>query len=290
MVIRWHFGWTPNPARVALEKAAPAIEVRLTRHRVDCIWPGLDFIVRANLTRLKTGSALNSYPFRMYPLPRGIDVGIPSARLMTQVQELWTRLGSRRSGGSITLDSIDVRIAILSARLSLKLARSGAPDWADRAPKLQISEKALHKIKQHTRRIVRSLERMMKCADRRFISLRSREGFKVLTREWKAHLRWMKFHLIYFKQISADHPKRGRLIIIDGLEEIAKEGIQHFGYELPDLRELRRVMRLYAVHCRRGREPLFNFSKLAARPHERLAQAHLVDFVLARLDLKEVEN
>ena len=42
---------------------------------MSVIWPGLDLIIEAYATRREKKRVLYSYPFSLYPFPRGSDIG-----------------------------------------------------------------------------------------------------------------------------------------------------------------------------------------------------------------------
>ena len=132
---------------------------------------------------------------------------------MNRIQQFWTQLGPKKAaGGRAHMNFIDVRTAILSARVNLKLYRNRtaqARKWGEATKRrFRLDRIGIDRFKADTARVVCSLERIMKRADRLYVRAESEEQFVVLRKQWKAHLRWMKFNLLYFKPILVDDPKR----------------------------------------------------------------------------------
>ena len=109
-----------------------------------------------------------------------------------------------------------------------------------------------------------------------------------MSKEWRSHLLWMKFHLAYFKQVIGVK-SRGvvRRMVIDQLTVIAEKAIRYEGFEIPDSRDLRQVIRLYLRYSRRGRIGTFHFRYMLQNGQRREAQEYLFEFVQKRIKLKE---
>ena len=109
-----------------------------------------------------------------------------------------------------------------------------------------------------------------------------------MSKEWRAHLRWMKFHLAYFKEVRGG---RGRRFVhrrvIDRLIAIAEKAIRREGFEIPDSRKLRHVIRLFVRYSRLGRIGTFHFRYMLENGQRREAQEFLFEFVKERIKLKE---
>ena len=112
-----------------------------------------------------------------------------------------------------------------------------------------------------------------------------------MSKEWQSHLRWMRFHLAYFKPVPVRRNVRIRnQNVIDRLMTMAEEAIRYEGYDLPDPRELRRVMRLFARYSRRGRIRIFHLQYILEHSQLRATQGFLFEFVEKRNNLQEAAN
>jgi hypothetical protein len=105
---------------------------------------------------------------------------------------------------------------------------------------------------------------------------------------WRAHVRWIRLRLVYFKpwRIGSSKSKSHYQVILKELERIAKIAIAEEGYEQPDAKELRRVMRLFAFSARRGRQGKIDIAYVLKYEHGYAAKPSLARFVLDRLELK----
>lgn len=260
------------------------------------IWPGLSFIFKAWKVREHTGTSL-SYPFRHYPLPRGHDVGTFNQAMMNGIGGLWARLKPMaKTGGQVRLNAIEVRIAILSARVNLKSRRHEAQLMrgkdAETRRRRKIERASIAKLRKKTRPVIKSLENAMKKANRRFIKLVSKKDLDSQSQQWQAHLRWMKYHILYFKPFPPVVPgHRLYRMRLDQLVAAAEAGLQDQAYELPSKEELRRMMRRYARYSRRDRMGANDFRLLLKdREEDWKLQWALVEFLEKQLDLKQVSD
>lgn len=83
-----------------------------------------------------------------------------------------------------------------------------------------------------------------------------KEQYAALMIAWKAHLRWMRLHIAYFKPWGKPIPgqRKRQQQSLDELMEMATHGLRNAGYQPPEEKELRHIMRLYARCARRGRQ------------------------------------
>lgn len=274
-----------------------AIDVRLTRTQAAIIWRGLNFIQLANLTRASEGSAISSYPFYITPLPPTVDTGRWSQAMMRRVEALWRQFKPRAgSGGRFKMNFLDLRIAAYAARLGVKLRKKDAEESPTRpkrgSPAWKRAEGEYLKLKSDTQRVVTSLEKLTKRATRLFLAVRPRDEFSSLGTEWRRFLRWMKFHLTYLypHKVFKSGNLKGRRLLIDAFVAVAENAILTNGFELPESRELRHVMRMYARYCRRGQISDWQMGFLRLAPSDPLILGAIFDFVSNRLQLKEQTN
>lgn len=111
---------------------------------------------------------------------------------------------------------------------------------------MRIDPGTLKELKAKSARTIRSLERYTKRADYRLRELVPQENYFGYMNSWKAHLRWIRLHLVYFKPLNLVRTGRKTMfqIILNELIEVAKEMISAEGLLPPSEVELRRVMRL----------------------------------------------
>lgn len=100
----------------------------------------------------------------------------------------------------------------------------------------------------------------------------------------------MRLHIAYFKRrppIIRDR-KIQQQRILDWLMHIAELGIRDEGYERPEGKDLRRIMRIYARSARRGREGIFSIPYLMKSDGDVIINRHLARFAIKRMTLKEL--
>jgi hypothetical protein len=173
-----------------MDQDPTAIRLRLSKSQMTVIWPGLDLIVRNRLTEIRTGESPNSYPFRNLPLPRGYDSGTWSEAMMNRIFDLWGRLQPKaKTGGRVRLNFVELRVAALAARITLKLKRvavDNARRWDAKTKKrCRLDRSAIENLERSTKRVITSLERQMKRANRQFLSLNPRYEFVLLSKTWQ---------------------------------------------------------------------------------------------------------
>jgi hypothetical protein len=281
--------------RKDVTKITTAIRFRLSAAQISVIWPGLDLLFKSYAARQHKGGIRYEYPFRVYPPPGGFDRGKFDQNVMDEILDLWKRLRPKaKAGGRVQMDPIELRAAIFAIRANIDFVRKRRHDLRrlDHATKAKfmIDDESFDQLKIRSQRVIGSLERHMKRANRVLLKLVTREQYTALMNAWKAHLRWMQLHIAYFRPL----PKiiRGRRIRqqreIDELMEMAVRGLQKEGYVPPDLKELRRMVRLYVRSARRGREGDCTPRFLLDGSRGVSYCWYLAKFILRRLDLKEL--
>ena len=270
------------------------IPVQLNKSQTALIWTGLNHIVLSYALRERTGQAPTGYPFRLLPLPRDFDAGMYSASMMNRTIVLCACLKPKRSsGGSLELDSFQLRAAAFSARVTLKIQRFLTTTKKARKSSLErqrregIDPKSIERLRRKTKRVVKYLERQMKRAERRFVSARSRSEFKVTSNEWRAHLRWMQFHLAYFKPISGGPGIRNmQRWTVDALVAMAKKAIAAEGLEVMNEKLVRDATRRFIHDCHRGRVVYHDFIYMLHHQNSPIAQSELFEYLGPRLGLQ----
>jgi hypothetical protein len=268
------------------------IRFRLSGRQVSLIWDGLNKVVTSDFTWRKQKRGTYSYPLDVYPPPPGFDRGTRSKELMALVVGLWQSLRPKISkGGRVQMNAFEIRIAIFALRANIGWHRHWkhklrASD-AETKQRWKIDPESLKRLRSRTRRVIHSLERYLKRANRRMLLSIDKADFSALLGVWRAHLRWMRVHIAYF---PAPRPlMKGRKAmsqrILDEMVAIAERGLRDKGYQAPDPEDLRKLMRLYAAYSRRGRIGSFSVPVLMQFKKSLSCAWQLAAFVLQRRKL-----
>jgi len=245
--------------------------------------------------RARTGEAPAAYPFRIQPLERNFDTGTFSLSMMNRSVKLCAMLKAKRSGGTFSLDSFQLRAAAFSSRTTLQIRRFIAVTPGIRKSSIErrkrdgIDPESIKRLRQKISILIKFLEKHMKRAERRFVSERSRADFQHLSKEWRAHLRWMKYRLAYFKPFrpvaTGMRPMQRRRI--DLLVAMAQNASEAKKRQIPNDKVLRDIIRRFVRDCHRGRIGERNFQYMLKNQQSPIAQAELLDYVALRLGRKE---
>ncbi len=194
------------------------------------------------------------------------------------------------------MNAFELRAAARSARVTVQLARIKAPETSQSETKakrsLALDREAISNLKLKGQAFLKFLDRYMKRANRRFQSERSRDEFNTLSREWRSHLQWIRFHLAYFKPFRPLGPGQRRVLrwSISRLVRMADVAIADQGFELPDLGKLRRVIRMFVHYSRRGRQGFKHHLYMLKNREKPFAQRELLEFIQQRLALREEQS
>jgi hypothetical protein len=264
---------------------------------MSIIWPGLDLVSRSYISRQRKGGIRYEYPFRTYPPPVGFNRGIFDQSLMEEILALWKQLRPKeKTGGRLQMTAIDLRASIFAIRAHLGFVRKARYDerrlGQGAKTRFLLDAESYAKLKAKSELVILSLERHMKRANRLLKKSIDQNEYHALINAWTAHLRWMRLHIAYFKRWSPII--QGRKIqqqnTLDWLMHMAGYGIRDEGYEQPESKELRRIMRLYVRSARRGREGMFTIPYLMKPNGNVYMNRHLAQFIIRRLTLKELRS
>ena len=277
-----------------VEPVSAAIELKLSSAQILVIWSGLNHIICAYQTREAVGRAITAYPFQLVPLPPELDSGTFSQEMMNRVGSLWTKLKSLRStGGKVQLDSFELRAAAYSARTSVKVARmemrEARKEGKESTSRTVAAKQALKQVSQGKKQVIDFLERYMKRAERLLRKTAGSDQQKALSKEWRSHLRWIVFHLAYFKpyRIPGRSARQMQIQWVEELVKMAEAAILIRRLKLPAPDRLRKVIRQFLFYSRRGRIARYHHVYMLRNSNKPFASARLFEFIEPRLYLEK---
>lgn len=271
--------------------------MRLSAAQIRVLKPGIDLLVQSHQEHQRSGASPLTYPFRIYPPPRGFDRGTYNQACMEKILGLWEALKTKsKSGLRLTVDTWQVRAAVFAIRAYLEYLRAlrhkHRREEKELKTRLSPDQRFIALQKKKSSRVIRSLERHMKRANRALIKAVGKKHYTLLIVAWKAHLRWMRLHIVYFKPwVKPPSSRRARFQRdLDELMEIAKRGLREEGYEPPQDRVLRGIVRLYARYARQGHIGMWTIGFLHEDKERFLRKYYLAQFVIKRSKLKELSK
>jgi len=273
----------------------PAVRFRLSPAQIAVIALGIELITGSYQTRLRKGTSPFSYLFRIYPPPRGFNRGTFNKIFMEKLLDLGNGLTTKiTTRKSVQMDTFQLRASVFAIRAYIDYVRLLRRRHRRREVKaeMHIDDKSFARLKAKSQRVIRSLERHMKRANRALTTAVGKEQYAALTGTWKAHLRWMRLHIAYCKPQAKPRPGRRarQQRDLDELMVIAKRGLHEEGYKPPQDKELRRLMRLYARYAREGRIGMWVIGFLHEDKERFRRKYYLAHFVIDRSKLKELSK
>ncbi len=191
-----------------MSRITTAARFRLSASQRSIIWQGLDRIVNSYVARRTKGGVRYEYPFEVHPPPVGFLRGKFDRDFMNEIVGLWELLKPKiKTGGRVQMDAIELRASIFSIRANLDYVRSRRHFYRRASPEeraaFRLDDESFDQLKVKSKRVIHTLERHMKRADRTLFKSMSRDEHGLLTYAWRMHLLWMRLHIAYFK------PSRG---------------------------------------------------------------------------------
>ena len=280
-----------------VDKGNTAVRLRLSAAQIKVLAPGISLLVSSHEVRQKSGTSPFSYPFRIFPPHRAFDRGTFNQSCMDKTLSLQEIVKTHSKNGRwARLDTIDLRAAIFAIRAYIDFVRFQRRQHRRKAREFRgsvpIDDRSLALLKAKSRRMILSLERHMKRANRASMKAIGKKGHDALVDSWKAHLRWMRLRIAYFKPLGQPvHGLRKRQQKdLDDLMQMAKRGLRNARYHQPSDKDLRRVMRLYARSSRQGRQGKLTVHSLVENKQRFDNTYHLAHFVIDHLKLKELSK
>jgi hypothetical protein len=262
---------------------------------MSIIWQGLDRVIKSYVARQTKGGIRYEYPFQVYPPPVCFVRGTFDQNLMDEITGLWKRLKPKaKTGGRVQMDAIELRATIFSIRANLDYVRSRRHfyrrlKFEDKAA-LRLDDGSFEQLNLKSQRVIHTLERHTKRANRNLLKCVSRDAYGLLMDAWRLHLRWMRLHIVYFKPLTMKGRKGKQQKMLEELMQMAEVAIENDGLEQPEPSELWRIIRLYASSARRSREGIHHIHYMLRNKHLAEPRVYLVDFILKRLKLKELSK
>jgi hypothetical protein len=273
------------------------VRLRLSPAQINVLKPGISLLVKSHQDHQRFGTSPLTYPFRIYPPPRGFDRGIYNQAFMDKILGLCEALKTKsKSGLRLTVDAWQLRAAMFAIRAYpdylRALGRKQRQEENALKARLFLDDRLIALPKEKSHRVIRSLERQLKRANRALIKAVGKKQYTKLTVAWKAHLRWMRLHIVYCKPwVKPLSGRRARYQRdLDELMDIAKRGLREEGYEPPQDRALRSIVRLYARYARQGHTGMWTIGFLHEDKERFLRKYYLAQFVIKRSRLKELSK
>ena len=187
------------------------IRFRLSKTQIAILAPGIDLLLGSHQARKRTGSPPFAYPSRIYPPSRGFDRGLYNQPFMDKILALRETLKTKSQNTHwVKMDTFQLRAVIFAIRAYVDyvrfLRRRHKREDPEVKARLHLDDKSIAQLKAKSRRVIRSLERQMKRANRALITEIGKEQYAALMIAWKAHLRWMRLHIAYFKPLGKPIP------------------------------------------------------------------------------------
>lgn len=214
--------------------------------------------------------------------------------MMDQVTSLWPLFGSIPAAGArIRMTSFQIRACIFSLRIEhdaqrdhelmtrkkRKLNNKTKEERTEELKRRQLAIARLKKLRADSKRVIRTLERLLKKSSRHLINSEGADHRELLLQRWRKHVQWMRMHLVYFRPTPPIGGRRGHIALVDRLVQLAIEGMAIRGEIPPPKDRLRSLIRLALKNHRAGR------SLLKMRSDQTL-RFQLSFFVSERSDLK----
>lgn len=273
------------------------VRVRLTPAQIHILAQGIKLLAESYEICQHSGTSPFTYPFRIFPPPRGFDRGIFNQPAMDKILSLRDTLKTKSPHGRrVRMDAIELRAAIFAIRAYIDFVRLLRRQHRTKDRKFRASvptdDRSIALLKAMSRRRILSLERHMKRANRASMKAIGKKGHDALVASWKAHLRWMRLHIAYFKPSGQPvHGLRKRQQQdLDVLMEMTRRGLRNARHQQPSDKDLRHVIRLYARYARQGRQGNLTVHFLVENKQWFQNKYHLAQFAIDHLNLKELSK
>ena len=289
----------------SLDQIYPQVRFRLYKTQFDILAPAIEMLFLSYQTHKRKGTSLLAFPFPIFPPPRGFDRGLFNQHFMDKTIALRETIRANAENSRwVKMDAFDLRAAIFVIRANVdytrllrrqeRLKRSMEKLGLQLIGKarLQLDDQSIAQLKVKSHSVIRSLERHMKRANRALIAAIGKEQYSARAIAWKAHLRWMRLHIAYCKPWSKPIPglRKRQQQDLDDLMAMAKRGLHNAGYQSPEEKELRHIMRLYARYARAAQQGHWTIRFLLAKKKDFSNTYHLAHFVIDRSKLKELKK
>ena len=101
-----------------------AIRVRLSPAQIAVLAPGIELITRSYQDSQRVGTSRLSYPFRLFPPPRGFDRGDFNQLFMDNFLDLGEDLSTKaKTRTSVQMDTFQLRASVFAIRAYIDFAR-----------------------------------------------------------------------------------------------------------------------------------------------------------------------
>ncbi len=216
--------------------------IRLSALDRELIFAGLSWIVANHELYRTKGQVPNGRPERRWK--KNFNLGIYDQRLADRVLALYTKISSLTSGGRLRAStSSDFSACALAVRVAVTRHHHGHR-------LLGIAD-----IETSSARLFRRIETVRKRAKRAEIRQLGEDGYREAARAWREFSTWLRVHLLdcQCKRKRRTPPHRYRRVLVHQFAQLAWNELTDRRHNIPDDRELRRLVCLSLRYVRRGR-------------------------------------
>jgi hypothetical protein len=214
---------------------------------------------------------------------------------MDNILALGERVSTKtKTGKSVQMDTFQLRASVFAIRAYIdfvrRLRRQYRRTGLDGRARMHIDDKSFAQLKAKSKPAIHSLERHMKRANRALMTAVGKKQYTELTVAWKAHLRWMRLHVAYCKPWAKPNHnlRKEQQQAINDLVQMAKRGLRNAGYQAPEEKKLRHIIRLYARYARGGLQGHWTVRFMLSNKASFTSTYYLAQFVIERSKLKEL--
>jgi hypothetical protein len=218
-----------------------SMSFRLSAHQLTLIRPGLKLIIGAH--NMSSNAILACSYCRRDLKYLGTFNSLMMAHVVSGLPHLYP---TSQNGIRLRMTTFQIRACILGIRIiqdferekerklrkqrNLRCPGVTEEHKTNELKRRQAAGATIRRLRTDSKRVIRSLERLVRKANRRLKNSTALDQTKLLIKSWQHHVQWMRNHLVYFRPPPPVGPKRWHRRQIDRLVPLAIEGLAIRGY------------------------------------------------------------